>query len=154
MKTLLITAALLMFSATTFAKSTQTELGSYLNYQDNVEIEASRLALAESAKPSILDYAKRVEANHVNANLVLSTLARAEGLSLTKSGKFDKELQQLKTLRGQAFDDAYKTLMICIHEEALAAIDSSVSLIATPVGAFSQVIRTRVADGLDKAMNL
>ncbi len=150
--TLAILVALVSSSA--FASTTEVELGSFINYQDRIELQASSLALNESHQANIVMYAQRVFKNHTNANLVLTTLARADGLVLTSNGKFNQALADLAMKHGSAFDQAYKTLMVCIHEEALGEIDMSQALTNTPIGAFAQVIRTRVAQGLQDAQSL
>lgn len=154
MKALALAFFVLGTASQAFAASTQAELGSFLNYQDKIEIQASAMAETKSQNLAILGYASRVKTNHVNANLVLATLAEAEQLSLSASGPRDAELANLASLTARNFDGAYKALMVGIHEDALSAIDHAAPLTSTPVGAFSQVIRTRVADGLQQAKDL
>lgn len=85
---------------------------------------------------------------------MLVSLAKSESLTLNTSGEFDQALADLQSATGPAFDRAYAKLMVDVHVRALTNIDESTALNETPVGAFAQVVRTRVADGLDKAKQL
>jgi putative membrane protein len=154
MKTLFIAIATMAASINAYAFDNQRDLANFLDHQDHVEKRASELALERSANKGVRAYAARVAYNHTVANIVLNSLARQESLMLEQRGEYDDEVAALESLRGKQFDAQYAKLMIAVHAEALKNIDASKKLDETPVGAFAQVVRSRVEDGLKKAREL
>ena len=153
-KTLLAAFAVIFSGFSAQAFDNQKDLANFLDHQDHVEKMASHYAMERSTNPKIKDYASRVYYNHTVANKVLMTLAAQENLSLDKNGEFDQAKKELENLQEQEFDMAYAKLMVAVHERALTHIDASKMLDTTSVGAFAQVVRSRVEDGLIKAREL
>ncbi|HEY9708900.1 MAG TPA: DUF4142 domain-containing protein [Oculatellaceae cyanobacterium] len=88
---------------------------------NRAEIELSQVALRKAASPEVKQYARQIIADHRQAGVRLSELAREKGITLPTQP--DAEHQALKArlqeMSGRAFDQAYMTAMVADHEEAV-----------------------------------
>ena len=78
---------------------------------DACEIETSRLALANGASAAVKSYAQKMIDAHTASTAKLKTVAAGLAPAMTPSPALSPEQQekvdQLKTIRGSAFDQAY-----------------------------------------------
>lgn len=73
------------------------------------EAALAQLAAARASKPAVRAYGQRVARDHAQANPVLMSLLRQEGVQPPAGMKAEdsRRLAHLRTLRGSAFDTAY-----------------------------------------------
>ncbi len=93
---------------------------------DAFEIETSRLALANGASAAVKSYANKMIEAHTTSTAKLKTAAAGVTPAITPDPALNAEqqqkLDQLKTLNGAAFDQAYKTEQAAGHQQTLDAL--------------------------------
>jgi putative membrane protein len=95
------------------------------------EIQLSQLALKQSKDTSITLMAKRIIADHTDADAQLKKIAGEAKIALsdTLTTIHNEALNSLKTKSDTAFDKAYSQIMVNDHEKAIklfnAAIEST-----------------------------
>jgi putative membrane protein len=99
---------------------------------NQVDIDAGQLAKSMAAAKEVRDFAQLMVADHTGVNKLATDLAQKLGLkpednptaqSLKQGG--DKNLAQLKTLQGPAFDRAYVDNEVSYHQAVIAALDKT-----------------------------
>jgi putative membrane protein len=97
---------------------------------DQYEIEAARVALAQSRDPRIRAFAQHMIDDHTRSSDDLRQAATASGLPAppaAMSGDESKMLATLQSLTGADFDKAYVRQQILAHDQALAVSQSYAS---------------------------
>ncbi|MBD8547178.1 DUF4142 domain-containing protein [Sphingomonas sp. CFBP 8760] len=93
---------------------------------DAFEIETSRLALTNGASAAVKSYANKMIEAHTTSTAKLKTAAAGVTPAITPNPALNAEqqqkLDQLKTLNGAAFDQAYKTEQAAGHQQTLDAL--------------------------------
>ncbi len=88
-----------------------------------MEVQASKLALANSSSSDVKKFAQTMIDDHTKANDELATTAQTKGISLPTSlsneqqDKYDKLSQK----KGTDFDKSYTSLMVGDHKDAIDA---------------------------------
>jgi putative membrane protein len=85
------------------------------------EVAEARIALKNSTRPDVKDFARRMIADHTKAGDQLKTIASSEGLALpgSPSAEDQQALTKLGALAGEDFDRAYIQDQISAHEAAV-----------------------------------
>jgi len=93
---------------------------------DAFEIETSKLALTNGASAAVKAYANKMIEAHTASTAKLQTAAAGAAPTITPVPALNAEqqakLDQLKTLNGTAFDQAYKTEQAAGHQKTLDAL--------------------------------
>jgi putative membrane protein len=103
---------------------------------DAFEIETSKLALANGASASVKAFATKMIAAHTESTAKLKTLTAGLTPALTPNPVLNAEQQQkvdsLKTLKGNAFDQAYIADQAAGHQQTLDALKGYAATGDTP----------------------
>jgi putative membrane protein len=103
------------------------------------EVELSRLALKKSTDPAVKKFAQQMVTDHTKANEALKAAASQEGLTppaeLDPSHK--QAVDQMHSLSGPAFDQAYKSQMLKDHQETVAKFEKEAADGSTAVQKFA-----------------
>ena len=85
------------------------------------EVAEARIALKNSTRPDVKDFARRMIADHTKAGDQLKTIASSEGLALPgePSAEDQQAMTKLGALSGEDFDRAYIQDQISAHEAAV-----------------------------------
>ena len=85
------------------------------------EVAEARLALKNSTRPDIQNFARRMIADHTKAGDQLKTIASAQGLALPgdPSPEDQQAMTKLGSLSGVDFDRAYIESQVSAHEAAV-----------------------------------
>ncbi len=96
---------------------------------DNVDIEASKMAIEKAQDKSVKEFAELMVRDHSAVNAKATALAKKLGVtpeesatskSLKEDG--DKQMAKLKALKGAEFDKAYVDSEVSYHEKVIAAV--------------------------------
>jgi len=132
MKSAVITiGALCLCAATVSAQSVNdAQIASIVVTANQVDIDAGKLAAATSANPEVKKFAQLMVTDHTGVNkqaVALATKLKVtpEDNDTSKSLKAggEKNVGQLKTLKGAAFDKAYVDHEVAYHQAVLDAVD-------------------------------
>ena len=126
-------AAFLLITATAQAQSiNDAQIASIVVTANQVDIDASELASKMATNPEVKKFAATMVADHTGVNK--SAVALATRLKVTpednatskalKAGG-EKNVANLKTLKGAAFDKAYVDNEVAYHTQVLEAIDKT-----------------------------
>lgn len=91
------------------------------------EIRSSELALEKSKDPKVLDFAKRMIADHMAATEKLGAAAASAEMTLTPPSEVDaSRADEMDRLRGATteFDALYLQMQAAAHDEAIALFTS------------------------------
>lgn len=120
--TALIAALMLIGGSTTvLARATNTDRSFLVQETQGAryEIALAKLAATRATTPAIKAYAKKIVADHAQANPALAQLAKAKGVTVS-AGMSTSDTARLATLgkaRGKAFDKAYVDEIVRINAE-------------------------------------
>jgi putative membrane protein len=97
---------------------------------NQIDIDAGKLAKARTKNKQVLEFAQRMITDHTAVNKQASALVKKLGVkpeesATSKSLKSaaSKNVANLKTLKGAAFDKAYADNEVAYHQQVLDAID-------------------------------
>ena len=103
---------------------------------DAFEIETSRLALINGASASVKSYAQKMIDAHTGSTAKLKTLTAGMNPALTPDATLNAQqqatLDQLKSLNGKAFDEAYIAAQTAGHQQTLDALKAYATTGDTP----------------------
>ena len=129
---LLGTAAIASAQNKSDAPPTDPQIAMIAVTADNVDIDASKLAVEKSSNPKVKQFAQLMVTDHTSVNKKATALAKKLKLipeesdtsrSLKSDG--DKNLEKLRALSGAEFDKAYVDHEVAYHEQVLDAIDKT-----------------------------
>lgn len=135
MKSTLVIAAgaLLLSGGGAFAQDiNDAQIASIVVTANQVDIDAGKLAQANSRNPEVKAFAERMVTDHAGVNTAAIELAgklkvtpedNATSRSLKSGG--EKNLAHLGTLSGAAFDKAYVDHEVLYHQQVLDALDKT-----------------------------
>lgn len=121
-KIALVAALVIAGSATAvIAKATDTDSAFLVQEMQGAryEIAIAKLAETKATTPAIKAYARKIVADHAQANTSLMQLSKAKGVAVPAgmSGADTAKLATLKQARGKAFDTAYVDEVTRINAE-------------------------------------
>ena len=129
--TALIIAAALAVPATAGAQTvTDAQIASIVVTANQVDIDAGKLATERAARPEVKKFGELMVTDHTGVNkaavelvtkLKVTPQDNPTAQSLKAGG--DKNLANLKTLKGAAFDKAYVEQEVAYHTAVLDAVD-------------------------------
>jgi putative membrane protein len=129
----LATAGLLVVSAAATASAqgpTDPQIASIVVTANQVDIDAGKLASATSKNAEVMAFAKMMVTDHTGVNkqavaLVTKLKVTPEDNPTSQSLKDGgvKNLANLKTLKGAAFDKAYIDHEVAYHQQVIDAVD-------------------------------
>jgi len=127
------TAGLLVIAAAVTASAqapTDAQIASIVVTANQVDIDAGKLAAGTSKNADVKAFANMMVTDHTGVNkqavaLVTKLKVTPEDNPTSKSLKDggDKNLANLKTLKGAAFDSAYIDHEVAYHQQVLDAVD-------------------------------
>ncbi len=91
-----------------------------------LEVQASKLAMERASSAEVKAFAKMLHEDHTAANGKLEAIARSKGVQLPSEldAKQKAELERLRGLQGEAFEQAYmKRLGVHDHEKDIQAFE-------------------------------
>jgi len=129
----IVLAGLLSFAAaSSIQEVNDAQIASIVVTANQVDIDAGKLAEANSTNPEVKDFAKRMITDHTGVNKSATELVTKLGVTpqdnpTSKSLKAggDKNLANLKALKGAAFDKAYIDHEVVYHQQVLDALDKT-----------------------------
>jgi putative membrane protein len=111
---------------------TDAQIASIVVTANQVDIDAGKLAAARSTNPEVKKFANLMVTDHTGVNksavaLVTKLKVTPEDNATSKSLKAggEKNLEQLKPLKGAAFDKAYVDHEVAYHAQVLEALDKT-----------------------------
>ncbi|MEA2664205.1 MAG: putative rane protein [Candidatus Eremiobacteraeota bacterium] len=86
------------------------------------EVKLAAVAMQKSKNPTVLAFARKMNADHTKNNAQLATIAKSEGMMPPSDvGPANKALMgKLQALDGAAFDSAYLKSQVTAHQQMLA----------------------------------
>jgi putative membrane protein len=129
----LIAGALFVSAAAASAQEvTDPQIASIVVTANQVDIDAGKLAAARSTNPEVKKFGQLMVTDHTGVNksavaLVTRLKVKPEDNATSKALKTggDKNLANLKTLKGEAFDKAYVDQEVAYHQQVLDAVDKT-----------------------------
>ena len=119
---------------------------------NQVDIDAGKLAAAKATNPEVKAFGEQMIKDHTGVNKQASDLAaklnvKPEDNATSKSLKAggDKNLSNLKTLSGAAFDKAYIANEIAYHQAVLDAVDKTLIPSAQNADLKALIVKVRPA---------
>jgi putative membrane protein len=98
----------------------ETQVLSSLHAANQTEVAAGKLAEKNSMTPAIQRYGRMLVKDHGAADRKLSAFAKKRAVALTG---VPRDLGSLEKKQGAEFDDAFLTMMIKDHGEAIALVE-------------------------------
>jgi putative membrane protein len=85
------------------------------------EVAAGKLAASKGESPAVKKFGQRMVRDHTKANEELKSVASKSGATVPASTSPEQKAagQQLETMQGAEFDEAYARQMVKDHEEAV-----------------------------------
>jgi putative membrane protein len=104
------------------------------------EVAAGQLAEAQGGDPSVKAFGKQVVDDQTPVNEELEQLAQSKGLSSGNSASRStpKQVRQLKSAQGTAFDKSYAQQEVKDHETAIALYEKAEKSKDPDIAAFAQ----------------
>jgi putative membrane protein len=129
----LIAGALFVSAGAASAQEvTDPQIASIVVTANQVDIDAGKLAAARSTNPEVKKFGQLMVTDHTGVNksavaLVTKLKVKPEDNATSKALKTggDKNLANLKTLKGEAFDKAYVDQEVAYHQQVLDAVDKT-----------------------------
>ena len=130
---LVVAASLLCFAPHASAQGvTDAQIASIVVTANQVDIDAGKLAESRAANAEVKKFAQRMVTDHTGVNksateLVTKLKVTPEDNPTSQSLKTggEKNLANLKTLKGAAFDKAYIDHEVAYHEQVIEAVDKT-----------------------------
>ena len=111
---------------------TDPQIAAIVVTANQVDIDAGKLAAARGADPEVKKYGEQMVAAHTGVNksateLVTKLKVKPEENATSKALQAggDKNLANLKSLKGGAFDKAYIDNEVAYHQQVLDAVDKT-----------------------------
>jgi putative membrane protein len=120
-------------TGTTAAVGSPAEILAKVNHINQMEIDAGKLAEQNADSKKVKQYGSKLVKDHTKAQQDVKTYATKNNISLTASEpmahaekqKHAATMDQLKTLKGPAFDTQFLTAMVSGHEEAIQLVQAA-----------------------------
>jgi putative membrane protein len=130
---LALVVALCLTAASVRAQTvTDAQIASIVVTANQVDIDAGKLAASKAAHADVKKFAQQMVTDHTGVNkqateLVTKLHVTPEDNPTSQSLKMggEKNVANLKTLKGAAFDKAYIAQEVTYHEAVLAAVDKT-----------------------------
>jgi putative membrane protein len=128
-----LVAALAMPAGSASAQTvTDPQIAAIVVTANQVDIDAGKLAAAQSTNPEVKKFGELMVGDHTGVNksateLVTKLKVTPEENATSKALKAggDKNLANLKSLKGAAFDKAYVDNEVAYHQQVLDAVDKT-----------------------------
>jgi len=128
-----LVAALALPAGTASAQTvTDPQIAAIVVTANQVDIDAGKLAAAQGSSPEVKKFGELMVADHSGVNksaveLVTKLKVKPEENATSKALKAggDKNLANLKSLKGAAFDKAYVDNEVAYHQQVLDAVDKT-----------------------------
>jgi putative membrane protein len=131
--TVLALAGSLSLSAAAFAQApTDAQIASIVVTANQVDVDAGQLAAARTTNPEVKKFAQLMVTDHTGVNKSATALVtrlkvtpedNATSQALKDGG--EKNIANLKTLKGAEFDKAYVDHEVAYHQQVLDAVDKT-----------------------------
>lgn len=121
------------------------------------EIALSQLAVQRASTQDVRSFAQRMVTDHTQAGQQLQQAATQAGLTLPQDLRPEDQafIQQLSSLSGEAFDEAYMTKAVQSHEQSVTRLQTEISQGQNPaIQGFARQILPTVQDHLRAAREL
>jgi putative membrane protein len=162
--TALFATVLLSLSAPAFAQApNDAQIASIVVTANQVDIDAGKLAETRASTADVKQFAKLMVTDHTGVNkqatdLVTRLHVTPQDNDTSKSLKDggDKNLANLKTLKGAAFDKAYVDHEVAYHQAVLDTIDKTLIPNASNANLKALLVKVRpaIAAHLEHAQHL
>ena len=162
--TALFATALLTLTAPAFAQApNDAQIASIVVTANQVDIDAGKLAESRAKNADVKQFAKLMVADHTGVNkqataLVTRLHVTPQDNDTSKSLKDggDKNLANLRTLKGAAFDKAYVDHEVAYHQAVLDAIDKTLIPNASNADLKALLVKVRpaIASHLEHAQHI
>ncbi len=95
---------------------------------DMAEVKTGKLAQTNAASDAVKKFAERMVTDHTKMNEELRAVASKKGITLAESldPAHQELLDQLSSLKGAKFDQAYTKDIVAGHEQAIATLETEV----------------------------
>lgn len=89
------------------------------------EVELGKTAQMQGTSDAVKQFGKQMVADHTSAGEALGRAATADGLTVPAEPSASQKAtgEQMKALKGTAFDNAYATAMVKDHKETIALFE-------------------------------
>ena len=125
-----LAASALAFTSQVHAAVTDPQIAAIVVAANQVDIDAGQYALGKTTNPAVKDFAQKMVNDHTAVNksavdLVTKLKVTPEDNDTSRSLKAggEKNLENLRSLSGAAFDKAYVDHEVAYHEQVIDAID-------------------------------
>lgn len=113
------------------AKPSDAEIAAIVVTANQVDVDAGKLAASRSSNPQVKALAERMVTDHTAVNQQAGALAQKLNLTPKESDASrglkdggDKNLANLRTLEGAAFDKAYVDNEVAYHQAVIQVLDA------------------------------
>jgi putative membrane protein len=131
---------------------TDPQIASIVVTANQVDIDAGKLAAARATNPEVKKFGQTMVADHTGVNksateLVTKLKVTPEDNATSKALKSggDKNLANLKSLKGAAFDKAYVDNEVAYHQQVLDAVDKTLIPSASNADLKALLVKVRPA---------
>jgi putative membrane protein len=149
---IVIVGSLLLSAASASAQVTDPQIASIVVTANQVDIDAGKLAKSMASHGDVKKFADQMITDHTGVNksavdLVTKLKVTPEDNPTSQSIKAggDKNLANLKTLKGTAFDKAYIDHEVAYHQQVLDAVDKTLIPGATNAELKALLVKVRPA---------
>src|SRR5262245_59929369 len=130
---LVLAGSMVLSGAAVYAQGvTDPQIAAIVVTANQVDTDAGKLASSKATSPEVRKFAQTMVNDHTGVNAQATALVTKLGVtpeandtskSLADGG--EKNVANLKTLKGKAFDKAYIDNEVAYHEEVLEAVDTT-----------------------------
>src|SRR5262245_26276398 len=148
-----LAGSMVLCGAAAYAQGvTDPQIAAIVVTANQVDIEAGRLASSKGTSPEVKKFAQTMINDHTGVNKAASDLVTKLGVkpeandtskSLADGG--DKNVANLKTLKGREFDKAYIDHEVAYHQAVLDAVDQTLIPGAQNAELKALLVKTRPA---------
>ncbi len=105
-----------------------------------MEVELGKVAQEKAANAQVKAFAAKMITDHEKANAELKTLASDAGIILPSEypAEIKTHIDEMKKLKGAAFDQHYMDMMVNDHVKTLALFKSATTIAERPVKEFAE----------------
>ncbi|MEO6688300.1 MAG: DUF4142 domain-containing protein [Dokdonella sp.] len=129
MKSLMVGIAIALAGATA---AQATDAGNDQSFVTQVgqggaaEVELGKTAQMQGMRDAVKQFGKQMVTDHTAAGEALARAAKADGLTVPAAPSASQKAtgDQMKAMKGTAFDDAYATAMVKDHKETIALFET------------------------------
>ena len=149
---IVVAGSLLLSSGAMAQGVTDPQIAAIVVTANQVDIDAGKLAKSMASSGDVKKFAEQMITDHTGVNksavdlvtkLKVTPEDNATSQSLKDGG--DKNLANLKTLKGAAFDKAYIDHEVAYHEQVLAAVDKTLIPSASNADLKALLVKVRPA---------